>query len=332
VPESLTKHPLAEAELKTLVRAAFGPDIAVAQSSELTEGSYNTAIAVTLDDGRDLVLKVAPAPHLRLLTHEVDLMRTEVDVYHHGAAAGVAVPTTVYADFSRTVIGTDYAFLSRVDGVSFDTVRDSMTAEALASVRGQVATAATTLHRITGSAYGYPLRGSRSWQPTWRASFLAMVEDILDDAVRLNSRLPMTPQQIGQLFRRHADVLDDVDRPALVHFDLWDGNVFVVPDETLGWRVTGLIDGERALYGDPVSELVSLGLFREFDETTLAPFGELDDRAWRRLDLYTNYLYVIMAVEGATRGWDSHERRAYEAWLGHRLGELLARLESAKVH
>jgi aminoglycoside phosphotransferase (APT) family kinase protein len=237
----------------------------------------------------------------------------------------------VYADFSRTVIGTDYAFLSRVDGVSFDTVRDSMTAEARASVRGQVATAATMLHRVTGSAYGYPLRGSRSWQPTWRASFLAMVEDILDDAVRLDSRLPLAPARIGELFGRHADVLDDVNRPALVHFDLWDGNVFVVPDETLGWRVTGLIDGERALYGDPISELVSLGLFRELDEATLAPFGELDDRAWRRLDLYTNYLYVIMAVEGATRGWDSVERRAYEAWLGERLGELLARLESATV-
>jgi aminoglycoside phosphotransferase (APT) family kinase protein len=256
----------------------------------------------------------------------VDLMRTEVDVYRHSASAGVAAPSTVYADFTRAVIGTDYAFLSRVDGVSFDTVRDTMSAEDLANVRAQVATAATTMHRITGDAFGYPLRGSRSWLPTWRASFLAMVDDILDDAVRLDSRLPMPPERISELIRRNADVLDDVDRPALVHFDLWDGNIFVKRHETLGWRVTGLIDGERALYGDPISELVSLGLFRELDEATLAPFGEMTDRAWRRLDLYTNYLYVIMAVEGATRGWDSPERREYEAWLCDRLGELLAKL------
>jgi hypothetical protein len=49
-------------------------------------------------------------------------------------------------------------------------------------------------------------------------------------------------------------------------------------------------------------------------------------RAGRRLDLYTTYLYVIMAIEGATRGWDSPERREYEAWLCDRLGEVLAKL------
>jgi hypothetical protein len=184
---SLTKHPLSSAELTTLVRQAFGPEAAVAEWSELTDGSYNTAMAVNLADGRDLVLKVAPAPNLRLLTHEVDLMRTEVDVYRHSASAGVAAPSTVYADFTRAVIGTDYAFLSRVDGVSFDTVRDAMSPE-------------------------------------------------------------------------------------------------------------------------------------------LAPFGQMTDRAWRRLDLYTSYLYVIMAIEGATRGWDSPERREYEAWLCDRLGEVLAKL------
>jgi aminoglycoside phosphotransferase (APT) family kinase protein len=324
--ESLTKHPLAEAELRTLVRTAFGAQITVDRWSELTDGSYNAAFAVSLDDGRDLVLKVAPPPQLRLLTHEVDLMRTEVDVYRIAATAGVDVPAVVSADFRRTVIGTDYVFLSRVDGVAFDTVRDTMTAEALASVRAQVSTAATTLHRVTGVAFGYPLRDSESWQPTWRASFGAMVTDILGDAVRLDSRLPMPAARIGELLRDHADLLDDIDRPALVHFDLWDGNIFVRPDPALGWRVTGLIDGERALYGDPVSELVSLGLFREFDEATLAPFGEITDRDWRRLHLYTTYLYVIMAVEGATRGWHSPERREYESWLGDRLAELLAKL------
>jgi Ser/Thr protein kinase RdoA (MazF antagonist) len=122
------------------------------------------------------------------------------------------------------------------------------------AVPSTVATAATSLHRASGEAYGYPLRGSRSEQPTWRAAFGAMVADILDDAVRLDSALPMSPEKIGDLLRRHADLLDDVRRPALVHFDLWDGNVFVRPDARLGWTVTGLIDGERALYGDPVSD------------------------------------------------------------------------------
>ena len=59
---SLTKHPLTEAELENLVRTAFGARVTVDHRSELTDGTYNAAFAVTLDDGQDLVLKVAPAP------------------------------------------------------------------------------------------------------------------------------------------------------------------------------------------------------------------------------------------------------------------------------
>ncbi len=324
--ESLTKHRLAEAELVALVHAAFGPHTTVDKWTELTDGSYNAAFAVSLNDGQNLVLKVAPPPGLALLTHEVDLMRTEVDVYRRAAQVGVALPRTVFAGFDRTVIGSDYAFLSKVEGVAFESVRDTMTAEEISRVRLQVASAATRLHQVTGNAYGYPLRGSRTWQPSWRASFGAMVDDILDDAVRLDSTLPMPPERINDLLRRHADLLDDVDRPALVHFDLWDGNVFVAPDPDEGWRVTGLIDGERALYGDPVAELVSLSLFRELDDVTVAPFGELTERDLLRLRLYTTYLYVIMAIEGATRGWHDEERERHEAWLRDRLSDLLATL------
>jgi aminoglycoside phosphotransferase (APT) family kinase protein len=336
VTESLTKYALTPAELDHIVTAGFGRTID--RCTELTDGSYNAAFAVSLDDGRDLVLKVAPDPSLVLLTHEVDLMRTEVSLYRQAGEVGVPVPAVVLADFTRELIATDYAFLTRVPGVSFHSVRDTMTETEKAGVRRQVATAATALNRVTGPAFGYPLRGSRTWQPTWRASFGAMVDDLLADATRLGTRLPAPPERIGAAMRRHADVLDDVTRPALVHFDLWDGNVFVSPDGG-GWRVEGLIDGERAFYGDPVAELVSLALFRSLDADTLGPFmgggpeglgggslAELDGRGQRRLDLYTTYLYVIMAIEGATRGWSGPERRQFEDWLYGLLDEHLGRL------
>jgi aminoglycoside phosphotransferase (APT) family kinase protein len=326
VTDSLTKYALDRAELDALVRRAFGPDRTVKRWSDLDGGTYNAVFAVALDDGRDLILKVAPRPDLVLLTHEVDLLRTEADFYRRAGSVDVPVPAVVFADFDRTVIGTDYLFMSRIPGVPFNTVRDTMTPEQQAGVRRQVSTATVALNQVTGTTYGYPLRGSRSWQPTWRGAFGAMVDDLLADAVRLGTSLPVPPDAIGDLIRRHADVLDEVHRPALVHFDLWDGNVFISPDPDLGWRLEGFIDGERAFYGDPVAELCSLALFRVPDEATLAPFGELTPNASRRLALYTTYLYVIMAIEGATRGWHTPERREYEAWLNTQLADHLATL------
>jgi len=333
VTTSLTKRPVAADELQALAGRAFGAGRRAASWTELTGGTYNTVLALTLDDGRDVILKVAPPPHLELLTHEVDLLRTEVEFYRRAAAVGVAVPSVLAADFARDLIGTDFAFLSRIEGVPFDTVESTMTLAEAAAVRREVAAAAGRLHAVTGTAYGYPLRGSNSWQSTWRAAFGAMVDDLMGDAARLANVLPASPERIATMMRRHADVLDDVDCPALVHFDLWDGNVFVNAHPAGGWRLTGFIDGERAFYGDPIAELCSLTLFREIEpeilegyaETAPSPF-KLAGRAARRLDLYTTYLYLIMAIEGPTRGWHSPERREFELFLRGRLEEQFRRL------
>lgn len=322
--DSITKRRVSEEELARLVARAFGPSAGVTAWRELAGGTYNAAYAVTLDSGRELVLKVAPPPELKLLTHEVDLMRTEVDFYRRAATVGVPVPEVVYAGFERDLLGTDFVFLSLVPGTDLHSLVDSLSPDEVAAVRGRVARLTARLHTITGPGYGYPLRGSRSWQPTWRGAFGAMVEDLMADAARLDKPLPAPPERIGALLRRHAGVLDEVTRPALVHFDLWDGNVFIQPSPD-GWQVTGFIDGERAFYGDPVAELVSLTLLREPEPEILAGF-ELGRGAMRRLDLYRTYLYVIMAIEGATRGWYDEERVKFETWLAERIDAQLALL------
>jgi aminoglycoside phosphotransferase (APT) family kinase protein len=324
--DSVTKRRVSEDELARLVLRAFGPSLSVTGWRELEGGTYNAAYAITLDDGRELVLKVAPPPDLELLTHEVDLMRTEVDFYRRAAAVGVPVPEVVYAGFDRGLIGTDFVFLSLVPGTDLHSLVEGLPPDQVAAVRGQVAGLTARLHTITGSGYGYPLRDSRSWQPSWRGAFGAMVDDLVADASRLSSTkpLPAPPERIAALLRRHADALDEVTRPALVHFDLWDGNVFV-QDGPDGWRVTGFIDGERAFYGDPVAELVSLSLFR-IPEPELLGGIELTAGVTRRLNLYTTYLYMIMAIEGATRGWYDEERVRFEAWLAERIDAQLALL------
>jgi aminoglycoside phosphotransferase (APT) family kinase protein len=265
--ESRTKRQLSRDELHAMVREAFGSGAEVAAWSELPEGTYNAAYAVALSNPElDLVLKVAPDPTLKLLTYEVDLMRTEAHFYRRAAAVAVPVPEVVFADFSRRLLATDYVFLSRLPGSSLRTLRDRMSLEELGEVRTELAKLAARLHTVTGTAFGYPLRSSRSWQPTWRASFSAMVDDLVSDAVRLGSELPARPEGIAALLHRHDDTLDDVERPALVHFDLWDGNVFVDRAPGGRWRITGLIDGERAFFGDPVAEFVSLALYRDLAE------------------------------------------------------------------
>lgn len=310
--DSLTKVPVSDPDLSAMVRRGFGDSAGVSERVELTEGYYNAAYRVRLADGRVFVLKVAPPPGMDLLTHEVDLMHTEADFFARARAVGAPVPGVAFADLGRELIGRDYMFLEMLDGESLAQVDPRLSTEDRGELRRQLGAAIARLHTATGDGYGYPLRGSRTWQRSWRAAFLAMVDDVLNDAIRLDAELPLPVAAISERIARHAPLLDAVRRPALVHFDLWDGNIFVERGAD-GWRLTGMIDGERALFGDPYAEFVSIALFRDIRELPEVLDGyaaeagrpvEFTDEVVTRIRLYTGYLYLIMATEGKTRGFD----------------------------
>jgi hypothetical protein len=144
------------------------------------------------------------------------------------------------------------------------------------------------LHEVTGPGFGYPQLGLHR---SWTSAFFAMVDAVRGDAERFGVELPAIPLDPA--------VFDEVERPALVHFDLWDGNILT------GTGLTGLVDGERAFWGDPVAEFVSLALFGtiEDDAHFLTSYGfEFTDSARVRLAAYQAYLYSIMLVERVPRG------------------------------
>jgi fructosamine-3-kinase len=297
---SRTKQQLTRQDIEALVRHGLGPQATLAAHTELTDGAFSAVHALTLTDGRDLVLKVAPEPGLKLLRYEVDLTHIEIEFYRRAAAVGVPLPRLHAADPDR-----GYLLADRLRGQALSTAQQAMTADQLADVRQQIGAYAALLGTATGPLFGYPRRDGHTRSTSWRTSFLTMVDDILADAVDHQRELPASATTIRQLIERHAHLLDEVTTPTLVHFDLWDGNIFVVrPGDTV--QVEGVIDGERAFYGDPIAELVSLALFSDpADLPGLLPGflgrAALTDRERIRLRLYQIYLYLIMVTEDAVR-------------------------------
>jgi hypothetical protein len=108
-------------------------------------------------------------------------------------------------------------------------------------------------------------------------------------------------------------VRDRVEPPALVHTDLWPGNLFVDPG-TLA--LTGVIDPERAVWGDPLLELAGA------DQTgrgpvpaaLLAGYTQAGGVLARhpvggaRLLLYRMTMSLAMLVEMAPRGYSGPRR------------------------
>ncbi|TDB78336.1 phosphotransferase family protein [Micromonospora sp. KC723] len=281
----------------------------------LTGGTYNSTYRVGLSDGTAVVLKVAPDPAAPALSYERDLMRTEV-VFYRAAAGRLPVPRVLHAGVDRTVAPRDFLLMTECPGGDWRSRGGQLDAADRARLRKELGTMVAALHEVTGDGFGYPQLGL---EPSWSAAFLRMVDAVLADAERFAAPLPEPPAGIRNLFHAEADLLDTVRRPTLVHFDLWDGNILI--DATAGAaRILGVVDGERAFWGDPLAELVSLALFGriEQDEDFLSGYRSaggavtFDPSAQRRLALYRAYLYLIMLVEATPRRFSGpeHDRQA----------------------
>ncbi|WP_061293652.1 phosphotransferase family protein [Herbidospora cretacea] len=298
--DSRTKRSLTAAELDALVIGAVGAGVVSAE--ELPDGFANAVWRVALDDESQVVVKVGPPPDLPLLTYERDLLRTEAMVYHLAQGTGLPLADLLHAGFDDPQIGGDWLILSTLRGTPWnraapDPARDQ-------ALRREVGSHLATLHRIPGSGvFGYPYAGLTG--ATWREAFLKMVGAVLDDAVKWETRLPATILDLVGAFHRNAAALDDVHTPALVHFDVWPGNVFLNPDGT----IEALIDHERAFWGDPLADFVTPTIFGDLsgDDPMLAGYQESGGRAGFtptsriRFAMYQAYLYLILLVEDGPR-------------------------------
>ncbi|MDT0322936.1 phosphotransferase family protein [Streptomyces millisiae] len=284
----------------------------------LAGGTYNTLHRLVLRDGRRLVLKLPPPADTPGLAYERALLVGETAFYR--AAAGTA-PVPEVVSWSE-----DHLLMTECAGTSWHEAPPSEGERA--GLRRELGALVGRLHAVHGPGFGYP-GGALPPSADWRGTFTTMLDAVLTDAERYAAPLPVPPDRIRELAAGAAPALDEVRAPALVHFDLWAGNVLLADG-----RVSALIDGERMFWGDPLADFASLCLLAPLDRDLLDGYasvgGTVDftPAARVRMALYRAYLHVIMLAECGPRGYVGDELawrvRAVTPHLRDALGELAA--------
>lgn len=322
--ESITKNRQPVRVLRAMAARGYGPGQVPPGTDWVTElghGWFNVAYRMRLRDGRDVVLKIAPPPAVELMSYERNAMATELRALQLiGEHTSVPVPVVDFADDSRELCDAAYFFMPYIDADNLGIVAGALTAAEADRYHEVLGAANRELNAIPGPAFG-PLAGPG--EPSWRAAFTQMVADVLADGERRQVDLGWDYRAIRDVMAANEASLDEVTQPRFVEWDLWDSNVMVRDG-----AIAGIIDHERAFYGDPLIEAGFAG-------TQLPAFGNpaafmrgyghgaLTQTERVRRQLYCLHLALIMVIETVYRG--HADSRQYD-WSRAQLAAVMALL------
>lgn len=318
--ENANKYRLSNQEIGTIVRETFGQGFHSA--SELTDGWANMAYSILLEDGRKTVLKIAPSQDKRVMRYEKNIMKTEVESMRLVADnPALPIPQIYTYDSTCELIQAEYFFMEFVEGTALNQIRDSLTSEEREVIIRQLGGCSRTINDYRNSFFG-SLQPDGRRSDSWAEVFGGMLEDVLADGKDANVVLPVSYEEIEKEIARASDLLTDVKEASLVHWDLWDGNVFVK-----NGSISGLIDFERAFWGDPLCEYYFGRLTQEWSNVFYAGYGinGLTEDERRRRVLYDFYLDLIFVIECTYR---KYENKDHIKWTYENFQEGFKRLQA----
>jgi aminoglycoside phosphotransferase (APT) family kinase protein len=314
---------------QAILASHMGNQTRIAAFEELKEGYFNAAYRVDLSDGLKCVLKVAPPPEVHILRYEHDILRAEVEVMRLvKMRTEMPVPAILFHDATCTILPSPYYLMEFIQGQPLHKLRASLSESEQAEIDRAMGRYLRQMNAIASPTFGYYAQVEPPL-PTWRETFDRMLGGVLQDGLQAGDlfgveiELPVPYEALHQLARRCYAALDEVQTPALVHWDLWDGNIFIAPTRA-GPCIRGVIDFERSLWADPLME-VNFGAFG-FNPHFLEGYGlelPLTPTQQVRRTLYNIYLFLIMVIECTYRRYPNHDQ---ENWARGRLAQEIEQL------
>lgn len=298
---SQTKNKQTQEILNQMTIKAF-PELTINNIYELKEGFFNVAYLIILSDSREVILKIAPTQNSLIMTHEKNIMYSEVESMRLVAKSlNVPVAKILYYDNSHTICDADYFFMEKLEGDSFHSVMNDLSEAEIKNINFELGKYNKELNSITNHMFGYYGQIEKQGS-NWYEVFKSMIADTIYDASKLKIDQKVDSNHIIKLLEKDREIFEEVTTPKFVHWDLWAGNVFVKDG-----KITGLIDFERCMWAD---ELLEVG-FRTYgyDENFFRGYGitELTKNQKRRAKWYDIYLFLICSLECDYRHYDTRD-------------------------
>jgi hygromycin-B 7''-O-kinase len=289
------------------VIALADPGLRAEAITTLDGGANSAVFEVHTTGGRALVVKVySDLFHWK--------MEKEVFVYGllRGRAFAAPVPVVLAADDPKALLPQNVLVLTKLEGEHVLSLLDRLDDDELAHVNRQVGAFLRSLHEVGFDRFGY-VGTDGIVEP--HDTNLAYMRFQFDKKLRELADLG-GDDELRRRIERHVaareDLLAGCPHASCCHNDCHYGNVLVLPDAN-GRRMSGMLDFENVLAGDPLLDLAKAHCYSpRRNETLLAAlvegYGDLRPDWREALDLYVLYhwleLWDWLASVGQTDALD----------------------------
>ncbi len=293
----LTKNKQPESVIRKMVAKALG-EKEIRGIEELSEGMCNVAYRIHFADGSKSILKIASSGGQGLMANEINLMDAEASAMQiMNQYDFVKTAKVQYYDTSLELCDGIWFLMEHLDGENLFFSGKKFTEEERAVIHREIGRIHKQMVQITNASFG--LLGDTRRFDSLYDFFHYMMANMLSDFEKADIPMIAEAEEILGLLAMDKPLFEQVNTPSLVHWDMWEGNIFVKEN-----HVSGIIDWERAVWGEPLMD----DRFRRHTRNAdfLAGFGktELSAAELRRILWYDFLLYGIMIAEVTHRQYE----------------------------
>jgi fructosamine-3-kinase len=245
-------EPLNRQNIMASLHKHLGCPSEVISLTPIQTGLFNTSFFVHTGTG-EYVLRVAPSPESVFLFYERDMMKQEPAI-HACIREKTSVPVAeiVAFDQSHEILNRDFIIMQRLPGIPLSDTRFADND----LIMGEVGHCLAQVHACTEKQYGY-LGAHRPMEPQqrWIDAFVIMWRKLLEDIEETGLYSKSEKESLLRLLDKYLPLFNRDTPASLLHMDIWAQNILV--NDTLS-SLTGLVDWDRALWGDPEIEFAVL--------------------------------------------------------------------------
>jgi len=289
-------------QIERVIKNFYGESEGISKYRKIASGLFNTSYDIKLKSGISIILRIAPPEDYPQLYYEKGMMVDEPATHNLVLSrTSVPAPRIYLYDGSRMILPRDYIIMEKKEGLPLDEIWSSLSEKRKAEVLRQLGRYTAELHSIRGRLFGYTRTlAVMEPQDSWRRAFVIMLDKILADCRRVGGFSEKEANILMATFLQNEKYLEKEISPSFLHLDIWQQNILV---DARG-RITGILDFDRAAWGDPELEFAVLDICGLSQRPFFEGYGAFrpgDEPAIRRNALYIIFEFLKYVFTNRTR-------------------------------